>query len=227
MNKLIVINSVLVFVLFFYSCSDISGSTDEPELQFEKETFIVDNEEINTFRSLNVISISLKPDIDLDEFNDYINSMDLQLITRFTHSPYSKVSDSQFQGHGPIILLLPSNADYNQFYSFSDNLKEDSFAKNPFINYSLPAYIRDPEQLTWYYPNNKISVKPKAEDFSVSELSEQFNLEFQSKNSLIDLYLFKDNEFLHGSPYELARNIYESENFRYVVPDGFWQIVRH
>lgn len=225
MRKIISIISVIVISLFMYSCSKISGSDDERELRFEKEYFYVDDEIIETYRSLDVISIVLKPDIDIDEFQQYISSKGLQLISSFNHIHYSILRD--FQLPGPLILLLPENADYSQYYSFSENLTEDSFANNRFIKYSLPAYTHDIENPGWYYPNNKISVKPKTDDFSVSEFSEQFNLEFQSKNVQIDLYNFIDNQFLHGSPYELAVSIYNSGDYRYVVPDGYWEIVRH
>ncbi|MCH8487233.1 MAG: hypothetical protein LAT75_10210 [Candidatus Cyclonatronum sp.] len=227
MNKLVFISSFLVTAIIFSSCSGITGSTEEPVYEFSEESFFVDGKEIKTFRSLNVISVGLKPDTDADAFHDYINDMGLQLISAFTHQHYSRIPDSQLSSLSPVILLLPPGADNAQFYSFSDNLREDSFANNPFIRYSLPAYSSDPEKEAWYYPNNLISVKPSAEDFSVSELSAQFSLEFLSKNSQIDLYLFRDNAFRHGTPYTLAKNIYESGNFRYVVPDGFWQIVRH
>ncbi|MCH8535391.1 MAG: hypothetical protein LAT51_10015 [Flavobacteriaceae bacterium] len=224
---MIIFSTVFVLSLFIYSCSMITGNQDEPEFRFEKETYIVEGEVLNTYRSLDVISIQLKTGIDLEEFNEYVKSNGLQHVRPFSHSHYSAVTATQIQGHAPIVLLLPSNVDHSQYYSFSDNLNEDSFANNRFIVYSLPAYTRDPEQLAWYYPNNIISVKPSTEDFSVTQLSEQFNLEFQSKNSLIDLYTFSDIHFSHGSPYNLAQSIYDSGNYKYVVPNGFWEIVRH
>lgn len=227
MNRLIILSTGFVLFLFIYSCSLISGSTDEPEFRFEKETFIVDGEVRNIYRSLDVITILPKKDIDLEEFNEYITSTGLQLVKPFNHSQYSAITASQLEGHMPIVLLLPFNADRRHYYSFSANLNEDSFANNQFIVYSLPAYTWNPDELSWFYPNNLITVKPSTEDFSPSDLSEQFNLEFLSKNSLVAMYTFSDNHFLHGTPYELAQSIYDSGNYDFVVPDGFSKTVLH
>lgn len=227
MIRLISLSTIFVFSLFIYSCSMITGSSQEPDFQFEKETFVVHGEIKDTYRSLDVISIRVKTDIDIEEFNDDIKATDLQLLTPFSHSRYSAVTTRQVQSPLPIVLLLPHNVNRSHFYSFSDNLNDDSFANNPFIVYSLPAYTRDPKKLSWYYPNNKISLKPSTEDFSASEFLEQFNLEFLSKNPQIDLYTFSDNYFSHGSPYELAQSIFDSGVYKYVVPDAFHKIVRH
>lgn len=223
MNRFIFINSVLAVLLFATSCSLLTGSSDEPELRFEEEQYIVDGEVKKTYRSLDVISVRLKADTDPDEFNSYIDSLGLQPVTSFHHSPYSAISESQVQRKALIVFLLPSNADRSQFFSFSDNLNEDSFAKNRFIEYSLPAYSYDPENTSWYYPDNRIMVLPLSEGFSETELSGQFNLELHSYLNLneIHMYTFSDRQFLHGSPYELAGAIYESGDYKYVVPNSF------
>ena len=223
MNRFIIINSVLTILLFATSCSLLTGSSDEPELRFEEEQYIVDGEVRKAYRSLDVISVRLIADTNVDEFNSYIDSLGLQPVTSFYHSPYSAISESQVQRKALIVFLLPSNADRSQFFSFSDNLSEDSFAKNSFIEYSLPAYSSDPVNTSWYYPDNIIALLPLSEDFSETELADQFNLELHSYLNLNELhmYAFSDHQFLHGSPYELAGAIYESGDYKYVVPNSY------
>lgn len=218
------IASVLFLTLLMYSCSMITESTYDPELRFEKEQFYVENEIIDIYRSLNVISVGLKSDIDLNEFQQYLKSQGLQPITPFSHIRYSTLYNNHSGRNFPLILLLPKNAKIGQFYSYSKDLTKNSFARNPFIEYSLPAYSRDLDGKRWYYLNNIITVKPSTDEFSVLEFSKEFNLEFVSKYPLIEMYTFIDNQFLNGNPYELSNKIYQSGNYSFAIPDAFEQV---
>ncbi len=224
-----ILSSISLFVLtiLLFSCSIITGSNNELELSFEPEYFISNDKVIETFRSHNFISVLLRDDIDADSFIEYLDTTGLHLVQKFRHTKPSYLNQSQKEGQLPIILKLPENIDRNQYYSFSTSLSNDSFASNPYIVYSLPAYSRDRGEHNWYYPNNRIAVKPTSDNFSIDHLTEQFNIEFVSKNTQIDLYTFVDNNFKNGSPYELANKIFESGEFKYVMPNGFSEIDRH
>ncbi|MBP3191843.1 hypothetical protein [Natronogracilivirga saccharolytica] len=204
-----------------FSCDRLVSSDESPDLQYDREYYIVNEDTVHVHLSHDIIAVYPAEDADPDAFNKLIRSYGLQPLRLYSHEPISEVPAQFVESGRPVIFRLPSNMDRRHFYSYYEGLNQHSFARHQLVYYSSAAGKQDPDREGWFYPTNKIVVKPAKEDFSVHDLEETFHVTLVSKTEQIMSYTFRDEQFRNGNPYAAAQSIYESGSFEYVYPSAY------